>query len=133
MPRRSGRGRRNSGPITIEIQGLERLRDQLEGLTTTIRAAAFKALKESAQEIVKDTKANVRVDSGNLQEGVAARYRNNELYAEVGWWQNDDRYAPFHEHGTRRIPAKPSLGPAFEAERRKIGDRIAAEVRKVLP
>ena len=111
---------------------MDALRDRLEELKTDIRAAAFRALKESAEAVVADTKQAVRVDSGNLKEGVNARYRNNELRAEIGWWQDDDKYAIYHELGTRRIPAKPALGPALEAERNKIGDRIAAEVKKVL-
>ncbi|MGW3936441.1 HK97-gp10 family putative phage morphogenesis protein [Streptomyces phaeochromogenes] len=117
----------------MEIQGLDRLRDQLQDLAVEIRQAAFKALRESAEAVVNDTQQNVRVDSGNLKEGVAARYHNNQLRAEIGWWQNDDQYAIYHEHGTRKIPAKPALGPALEAERNKIGDRIKIEVRKVLP
>lgn len=135
-PRRGRRGGRGggsrSGPIRVEIVGMEALRERLEELKTDIRAAAFRALKESAEAVVADTKQAVRVDSGNLKEGVNARYRNNELRAEIGWWQDDDKYAIYHEVGTRRIPAKPALGPALEAERNKIGDRIAAEVKKVL-
>ena len=134
MARRGGRSGRGGGssPITVEIVGLDRLRSQLGDLPPEIRAACFKALKESAEAVVADTKQNVRVDSRNLQESVKARYENNRLRAEVGWWDDDDGYATYQEHGTRKFPAKPALGPALEAERNKIGGRIAGEVRRVL-
>ncbi|MFD3657032.1 HK97-gp10 family putative phage morphogenesis protein [Streptomyces sp. NPDC058620] len=132
--RRSG-GRpartRNSG-VTVNIRGLEALRDRLDELTPEIRGAAFRALKESAEAVRSDTAQAVRVDTTNLQRSVKARFRNNELRAEIGWWDRDDLYAILHEFGTRRIPARPALGPAIEAERTKIGDRIRAEVRRAL-
>jgi len=136
MARRGGEGGGGGGgsssPITVEIEGLERLRGQLEALAPEIRAACMKALKESAEAVSADTKANVRKDTGNLQESVKERYENNNLRAEVGWWDEDDTYAVYSELGTRKMPAKPALGPALEAERNKIGDRIKAEVRRVL-
>ena len=75
----------------------------------------------------------VDVDSGNLRDSTDIKYEDDGLRAEVGWRDRDDLYASLHEHGTRRIPAKPVLGPALEAERAKLPDRIRAEVRKVLP
>ncbi|MFI2367302.1 HK97-gp10 family putative phage morphogenesis protein [Streptomyces sp. NPDC018833] len=136
-PRRGGRGGggsvRRQGPVTVSIEGLDRLADQLEELETSIRHACFRAVKEASEAVVADVKAKVRVDSHNLQNSVKARYRNNEVLAEVGWWDADDQYAIYHEFGTKKMPANPSLGPALEQERTKIGDRIKAEVKKVLP
>lgn len=132
--RRSG-GRpartRRSG-VQVNIVGLEALRDRVDDLASEIRAAAFRALKESAEAVRSDTARAVRVDSTNLQRSVNARFHNNQLRAEIGWWDRDDLYAILHEFGTRRIPARPALGPAIEAERTKIGDRIRAEVRRAL-
>lgn len=136
MARRGGRrggAVRRQGPVTVSIEGLDRLADQLEELETSIRAACFKAVKESAEAVVDDVKAKVRVDSHNLQRSVKARYRNNEVLAEVGWWDADDQYAIYQEFGTKKMPANPSLGPALEQERNKISDRIKKEVKKVLP
>ncbi|MFB7225238.1 HK97-gp10 family putative phage morphogenesis protein [Streptomyces sp. NPDC056227] len=116
----------------MEIQGLDALRDRLDELGPTIRAAAFKALKESAEAVRSDAAQNVRVDTRNLQRSVKARFENNRLRAEIGWWDQDDKYATFLEHGTRRIPARPVLGPALEAERAKIAARIQAEVRRAM-
>ncbi|MEU9777141.1 HK97-gp10 family putative phage morphogenesis protein [Streptomyces sp. NPDC047968] len=128
--RRRGSGTRRS-TLDIDIVGVDRLRGQIESLEVKLRAALFKALQESAEAVVTATKPAVRKDSGNLQESVRARYENSRLRAEIGWWDRDDHYAIYHELGTRRLPAQPALGPAAEAERRKIADRIQREVRKV--
>lgn len=134
MPRRSRGGSvRRQGPITVEIEGLPRLAEQLDELATSIRAACFKALMESAEAVVTGTQQKVAVDSRNLHRSVKARYENNRLRAEVGWWDQDDQYAIYQEFGTKKMPANPSLGPALEQERNQIDARIKAEVRKVLP
>jgi HK97 gp10 family phage protein len=117
----------------VEIVGMDRLRARLAELAPQIEAAAAKAVKESAEAVKAGTKQNVRVDSGNLRDSIDIKYENSGLQAEVGWRDRDDRYASLHEHGTRRIPANPVLGPALEAERTKLPDRIAAELRRVLP
>lgn len=95
-----------------------------------IKAAARRALEESAEAIRSQAARNVRVDSGNLKESVKARFENNRLRAEIGWWDADDLYAALHEHGTRRIPANPVLGPALEQERGRIAARIKEQVRR---
>lgn len=135
MPRSRGRrgGRaRAQGPITIEIEGLDRLTDRIEDLPVEVRQALFKALRESAEAVAASVKGTVKVDSHNLQNSVKARYENNRLRAEVGWWDADDKYAVYQEFGTRRMPANPSLGPALEQERNRINDRVKTEVKKVL-
>ncbi|WP_299542026.1 HK97-gp10 family putative phage morphogenesis protein [uncultured Streptomyces sp.] len=127
----AGRQTRSSG-VQVSIQGLDALRDRLEELAPTMRAACHRALVQSAEAIRDDTARAVRVDTGNLRDSVRAVTHNNQLVAEIGWWDRDDRYATVHEFGTRRIPARPALGPAAEAERARIGARIAAEVRRAL-
>ncbi|MFF0426908.1 HK97-gp10 family putative phage morphogenesis protein [Streptomyces sp. NPDC004520] len=124
---------RGQGPVTIEVEGLERVTDRIEDLPAEVRQALFKALRESAEAVIAEVKGKVKVDSRNLQGSVKARYENNRLRAEVGWWDADDGYAIYQEFGTKRMPANPSLGPALEQERNRIGDRVKAEVRKVLP
>ncbi len=114
------------------IDGLDRLRDQLEALVPELEAAARRTTQESAEAVRAETRRNVRVDTGNLRDTVAIYYTNEGLTAEVGWKARHDWYASLHEHGTRRIPAKPSLGPALEAERARFEARIRAEVRRVL-
>lgn len=117
----------------MEVQGLAELGDQLNELGTVLRAACFRALRESAGTIVNDVQHHVRVDSGNLKRDVKARFHNNKLKAEIGWWQSDDDYAKSQELGTRRIPANPTLLPALEREKQHLAARLRDEIRRAMP
>ncbi|MEV4936344.1 HK97-gp10 family putative phage morphogenesis protein [Streptomyces zaomyceticus] len=133
--RRGNRGGnvRRQGPLTIEIEGLEGLTDRIEDLPAEVRQALFKALREASEAVIAEVKGKVKVDSRNLQGSVKARYQNNKLRAEIGWWDADDTYSIYQEFGTKRMPPNPTLGPALEQERTRINDRVKTEVRKVLP
>ncbi|RMB81279.1 HK97-gp10 family putative phage morphogenesis protein [Streptomyces shenzhenensis] len=131
--RRHPRGGARQSGITVTIEGLPELRQRLRELPTELKAACFRALKESAGAVIDGTKGRVKVDTHNLQNGVKARYENNRVRAEIGWWDRDDRYAIWQEFGTRKMPANPSLGPALEEEKRHLPDRIKREIRRELP
>ncbi|MER7799002.1 HK97-gp10 family putative phage morphogenesis protein [Streptomyces parvulus] len=136
--RRRGGGRSNpraggrSSGITVTIHGLPELRQALAQLPTEMKAACMRALKESAGAIIDGTKGRVKLDTRNLHGSVKARYENNRVRAEIGWWDRDDRYAIWQEFGTRKMPANPSLGPALEEEKRHLPDRIKREIRREL-
>jgi HK97 gp10 family phage protein len=132
MARRSS-SRRGGGSTRVSIEGIDDLRGRLEELGPTIIAAAKKAVRESAEEIKAEAKKNVAVDTGNLRDSVDIKYEDDGLRAEVGWRDRDDWYASLHEHGTRRIPANPVLGPATERERPKLPQRLTEEIRRALP
>lgn len=117
---------------TVRVTGLERLRGRVEDLPDDIRRALQRAIQESAEAVREDTRRNVRVNTGRLRDGVGIRYDEDGLVADVGWHAGEYYYARFHEHGTRRFPAQPALGPAIEAERRRLPRRITDEVRRYL-
>ncbi|MEV8151346.1 HK97-gp10 family putative phage morphogenesis protein [Streptomyces fradiae] len=128
MARRRRRGR----IVRVNVRGLEQLRDQIEDLDPALRAAAVRAVRGAAEAVADGTREGVRVDSGNLRDSVAARYRDDGTRAQVGWWDRDDHYAVHNELGTSSMPAQPALGPAVEAERARIRARVRAEVRREL-
>ncbi|MGW2260274.1 HK97-gp10 family putative phage morphogenesis protein [Streptomyces sp. NPDC001780] len=130
--RRHPRGAARSSGITVTIHGLPELRQRLEQLPAEVRAACFRALRESAGAVIDGAKGRVKVDSGNLHGSVKARFENSRLRAEIGWWDRDDRYAIWQEFGTRRMPANPSLGPALEEEKQHLPERLAREIRREL-
>lgn len=117
---------------TVRISGMDRLRDRLEDLPEEIKQALVKAVKESAEAVRDDTKRNVRVGEGNLREKVDIKYEEGGLVATVGWHEDPEYYAAFHERGTRRFPAQPALGPALERERTRYRARLTNEVRRHL-
>lgn len=113
----------------MRVTGLEVLRRELP---RELRAAAAAAVKESGAAMTADVQRNVRRDTGNLRESVAAAYDRDGLRTSVGWRDQDDKYALFHERGTRRIPANPTLLPALERESRELVDRLRTEIRRRL-
>lgn len=130
MARRRGPRRRGA---SVRIEGIEHLRRRLEELTPLLEEASRAAVKASAESVRDDTKANVRVKSGNLRDKVDIHYANAGLTAKVGWKDRHDWYAALHELGTKRITAHPALGPALEAERAKFDARLRIEIRRRLP
>ncbi|THA78412.1 hypothetical protein E6R60_05880 [Streptomyces sp. A0642] len=118
--------------MTVEIQGLARLRQQLEDVDQEVLAAIKRAVKESAEAVTADTKRDVPKASGNLAEKVEPRYQDDGFTATVGWHEDEEYYARYLEAGTRRRPARPSLGPALEAERGRYRGRLTEEVRRAL-
>lgn len=119
--------------ITVDLSGLDGLADKLAGLPDEILAAAREAVRESAEDVQRETLLNVRKDTGQLQRDLKIRYRKSGLLAQIGWFDRRSFYAWFHEFGTSSIPARPALGPAIEAERQHIGKRVADAIRRVLP
>ncbi|WP_033818883.1 HK97-gp10 family putative phage morphogenesis protein [Kitasatospora sp. MBT63] len=131
------RGRRPPGGgtrsgLTVSIEGLERLRPRLSELAEEIVTALRKAVRESAEDVRRETLLNVRKDTGTLQRKLDIRYKAEGLRAEVGWFDRDAYYAAFQEFGTKSITARPALGPAIEAERNRIKDRLSDELRREL-
>ncbi|MFJ5059022.1 HK97-gp10 family putative phage morphogenesis protein [Streptomyces nigra] len=129
--------RRNAGAIHVRIDGIARLRHRLSELEPRILEALQKGVKESAEAVRDETARTVPVDyserdNHHLKDSVTIRYDDNGLAAEVGWFDAESYYARFVEHGTRRTPPQPSLGPALELERLRYKARLTAEVRAVL-
>lgn len=114
----------------VEIVGLERLEGRLSRLASQMEEAARAEIENSAELIVTDVRRNVRVDSGNLRASVKATYEKQGLQTSVGWRDQDDLYAVFHERGTRRTPANPTLIPALERAGTQLVARLRDEVRR---
>ncbi|OII64591.1 hypothetical protein BJP40_19825 [Streptomyces sp. CC53] len=115
-----------------EIVGLDRLQRRLAELVPELEAAARAEVENSAEMVLADVRRRVRVDSGNLRGSVAATYQKQGMQASVGWRDQDDLYAVFHERGSRRIPANPTLIPALERAGTQLIARLRDEVRRRL-
>lgn len=125
------------GRAHVTITGLARLRGRLEDLPDDIKQALAKGVKESAEAVRDDVELNVPVDvsgrdSHHLKDTVDIRYREDDLVADVGWFEQEDYYAFFVERGTRNQPAQPTLHPALERERGRYQARLTEEVRRAL-
>ncbi|WP_189146842.1 HK97-gp10 family putative phage morphogenesis protein [Streptomyces lacrimifluminis] len=121
MPRR-GRAR-------VEVIGLDRLERRLAEVVPQLKEAAQAAVKESGKAMKADVQNNVRRDTNNLHDSVGDTYDNDGLQTSVGWSNQDDLYAAFHEAGTKSMPANPTLIPALAREGTELVTRLRAEVR----
>ena len=105
--------------------------------------AADQACQDAVRQAVRDagefcrelTQATVPVDTGFLRDNVVTTYRGDGLQFETGWRADDflgagkPFYAPYVEFGTRRMAARPSLGPAYEETRRYFSETLRALLR----
>lgn len=90
----------------IVFNDLPRLRGEL-------RQRAGAAIRKAAHDIEAGAKNVVPVDTGNLKNSIQTTMEG-DLTAVVG---THVEYAPYVEYGTRRMAARPYLGPAAEAVR----------------
>jgi HK97 gp10 family phage protein len=87
--------------------------DKLPQLQGQLRQRASAAVRKAAYDIEAHAKTVVPVDTGNLKNSIQTSVEG-DLTAIVG---THVEYAPYVEYGTRRMAAKPYLGPAAEAVR----------------
>lgn len=114
----------------VEVIGMDRLQRRLRELVPQLQAAAKAEIENSGALMVGDVRRGVRIDSGNLRTSVAPTYGKEGLQVSVGWRDQDDLYAVFHERGTRRIPANPTLIPALERAGTQFVQRLKDEIRR---
>ncbi len=116
----------------VEIIGLDRLRERLAEIVPELKEAARAEIENAGSAMTADVRRNVRVDSGNLRTSVKPTYDRDGLRVSVGWRDQDDLYAVFHERGTRHVPANPTLIPALERAGQDFVARLREEVRRRL-
>jgi HK97 gp10 family phage protein len=116
----------------VEIVGLDRLQRRLAEVVPQLKEAAQAAVKDAGQTMKADVARGVRKDTQNLQNSVEDTYDRDGLRTSVGWRDQDDLYAVFHERGTRRMPANPTLIPALAREGPQLVAKLRDEVRRQL-
>jgi HK97 gp10 family phage protein len=119
--------------VSVTISGSEALLKQLQHTSSRLHQAVRKAVEDASKEVVASTQRRVHVDTGNLKTSVDYTMSDGaKIKSEIGWKDRDDRYAVWQEFGTQAMPARPALGPAFNAEKRKIVRRIGDAINAVI-
>lgn len=134
MANRHPRARGRNSNVTVAVNGQEALLRQLEHVTSRLHQVVREAVEESAKAVVDGTKRRVHVDTGNLKRSVKVypAHIGANIKLDIGWKDRTDQYALWQEFGTRAMPARPALGPAFNQEKRKIVRRISEAIQGVL-
>lgn len=131
----TGTKRRNVsyGRLSKTRKLLRRLPDEAtEGVKRQLASAANDVFETARFNIL----ANRSVRTRNLLESLRVRISPDGLSARVGLiGKKANRkafYGRFVEFGTKKMPAKPFLTPAWEENRNEVRDRVQAEIQKVL-
>lgn len=85
-----------------------------------------RAMRDAAKPILADAKRRAPVLTGQLRKSLKIRSisRNRKkgqvgvvISTAKGFFKGDEFYGAFHEFGTKKMPARPFIRPAFEANK----------------
>lgn len=123
MPRTAGSGIRGA----FAISGGEALHAALAEVGKSMEKKILaRAMRDAAKPILNDAKRRAPVLSGQLRKSLKIRalQRNRKkgqvgvaISTDKGFFKGDEFYGAFHEFGTSRMPARPFIRPAFEANK----------------
>jgi len=124
---------------TIQIRGGEKLAAALEALGPAMEKKILRsAMREAAKPILDDAKRRAPVLTGQLRKSLKIRSikRNRQgqvgvvISTEKGFFKGETFYGAFHEFGTKKMPARPFIRPAFESNKAQ-SVRIVGEAIKI--
>lgn len=120
----------------IELKGVKEIIDKLQQIGANVGKLENQALKNAAEPVLQDAKANVPVDTGKLQEHLdigAVKKKDGIKYIDIGVTKNDYKkmfYGKFVEFGTTQHAARPFLGPAIEKNKTVVENIIAQTLKE---
>lgn len=100
--------------ISVRIDGIKETIAELSLRDKRVEKAVKAQVGESALKIQEGAKERAPVDTGALRNSITVDFYERGLAAQIGPHMP---YAPYVEYGTRKMAARPYLGPAFAAER----------------
>lgn len=122
----------------IELEGVDEILNKLQGIGANVGRLENKALKNAAEPVLEDAKANVPVKTGKLKKGLKitnVKRKEGAKYILVGVDRGDNSeifYGKFIEFGTSKMSAKPFLQPAYEKNKDNIKRTIAETLKEGL-
>ena len=136
---RSGRGL-----YYVELEGQAELRAAIERFDVAAIRESKAVISQSAQEIQREAKMRAPVRAlvpdypisdakagqapgSNVRDRIRTRLRDAGLTATIGAFTDVARFVEF---GTRKMSARPFLGPAFELVRSKFIARLTAALNQ---
>lgn len=142
-----GRDSRSGALLTyVELEGQEELRAALNNMEIAVIREAKHVIAESAAEIQQEAKSRAPVRAAvpdypisaakageapgsNVRDRIRTILRDSGLSASIGTYFHVARYVEF---GTRKMSARPFMGPAFEVMRPKFLARMRAALSKTV-
>ncbi|AKA72342.1 HK97-gp10 family putative phage morphogenesis protein [Clostridium scatologenes] len=122
----------------IELTGVDEILNKLQEIGANVGRLENKALKNAAEPVLEDSKANVPVRTGKLKKGLKitnVKKKEEIKYILVGVDKGDNSeifYGKFIEFGTSKRSAHPFLQPAYEKNKNTIKEIIAETLKEGL-
>ncbi|MCY6354517.1 HK97-gp10 family putative phage morphogenesis protein [Clostridium sp. ZS2-4] len=123
---------------SIELQGVDEILNRIQSIGANVGRLENKALRNAAEPILEDAKANAPVRTGKLKKGLKitrVKKKDGVKYILVGVDRGDNSeifYGKFIEFGTSKMPAKPFMQPAYEKNKDNIKRTIAETLKEGL-
>ncbi|MET3507036.1 HK97-gp10 family putative phage morphogenesis protein [Halalkalibacter oceani] len=116
--------------MKLEFQGLDQLASQLEKMGSEGNKIRDEAVKDGGEVLSETVENQAPVRTGTLKGSIAV---SDPANGEVEVGPSDKGfYGRFLEFGTRKMRARPFMGPAFEQSKSKIEQKMAETVRRGL-
>ena len=122
----------------IELSGVDEILNRLQQIGANVSRLENQALRNAAEPVLEDAKANAPVRTGKLKEGLkisSIKTKEGMKYVLVGVDKSDNSkifYGKFVEFGTTKMSARPFLGPAYEKNKREIVETIKDTLKEGL-
>lgn len=122
----------------IELTGVDEILNKLQQMGANISRLENKALKNAAEPVLRDAKANMPVRTGKLKKGLKitnVKKKQGVKYILVGVDRGDNSeifYGKFIEFGTFKMSARSFLQPAYEKNKDNIQKTIANTLKEGL-
>jgi HK97 gp10 family phage protein len=120
--------------LDLRVRNAKAVVANLFSFDARVQAGVRKEVRATGKFTRELTQFLAPVRTGFMRDHVRDEYSDDGLAVQVGWFADDFTsaalpfYPPFQEFGTSRMPAQPSLGPAY-AEAKPI---FEANLRKML-
>ncbi len=96
------------------MDGLPSLAADLRKAGTQAAPKAREAVRKTAYDIARDAQAAVPVDTGATKASIGVDFGGSSGSLASATIGPTTSYAPYLEYGTRRMPARPFMGPAAD-------------------
>lgn len=122
----------------IELSGVDEILNKLKNIGANVSKLENQALRNAAEPVLEDAKANAPVKTGKLKEGLgisSVKAKAGMKYILVGIDKSDNSkifYGKFIEFGTSKMSPRPFMGPAYEKNKREIIEEIKSTLREGL-
>lgn len=104
------------------------LQNDFARIARDLRPALQAVVAETAVNVSGDAKQRAPVRTGNLRRSIITRHHGGLLSIV----SSDVEYGPYVEYGTSKMPARPFLLPALEANRARFEERVRSTIARLV-